>query len=37
MAASTSGARLREVNKVAVLALIGRHGPISRADIARRP
>ena len=36
MAASTSGARLREVNKVAVLALIGRHGPISRADIARR-
>jgi predicted NBD/HSP70 family sugar kinase len=36
LATSTSGARLREVNKVAVLALIGRHGPISRADIARR-
>lgn len=36
MAAATSGPRLRDVNRVAVLALIGRHGPIARADIARR-
>src|SRR5690606_32212519 len=33
---ATSGARLRDVNRVAVLALLGRHGPLSRADIARR-
>jgi len=31
-----SGAELRDVNRTAVLRLIGRHGPISRADIARR-
>ena len=36
MAAATSGPRLRDVNRVAVLALVGRHGPISRADVARR-
>ncbi|SBT46522.1 ROK family transcriptional regulator [Micromonospora narathiwatensis] len=36
MTAATSGPRLRDVNRVAVLALIGRHGPISRADVARR-
>jgi predicted NBD/HSP70 family sugar kinase len=30
------GAALRDVNRSAVLRLIGRHGPISRADIARR-
>jgi predicted NBD/HSP70 family sugar kinase len=28
--------RTREVNRVAILSLIGRHGPISRADVARR-
>ncbi|MFJ6197360.1 ROK family protein [Micromonospora sp. NPDC092111] len=33
---ATSGPRLRDVNRVAVLALIGRCGPISRADIARQ-
>jgi predicted NBD/HSP70 family sugar kinase len=33
---ATSGARLRDVNRVAVLSLLGRHGPLSRADIARR-
>lgn len=31
-----SGAALRDVNRSAVLRLIGRHGPISRAEIARR-
>ena len=36
MTAATSGPRLRDVNRVAVLALVGRQGPISRADIARR-
>jgi predicted NBD/HSP70 family sugar kinase len=36
MTSATSGARLRDVNRVAVLALVSRHGPISRADIARR-
>lgn len=36
MTAATSGPRLRDVNRVAVLSLVGRHGPISRADIARR-
>ena len=30
------GAALRDVNRSAVLRLIGRHGPISRADIARQ-
>src|SRR5689334_23091776 len=28
--------RTREMNRVAILSLIGRHGPISRADVARR-
>ncbi len=28
--------RMREVNRVAILSLIGKHGPISRADVARR-
>jgi predicted NBD/HSP70 family sugar kinase len=36
MVSATSGPRLRDVNRVAILALVGRHGPISRADIARR-
>ncbi|MEV4546287.1 ROK family transcriptional regulator [Micromonospora echinaurantiaca] len=36
MTAATSGPRLRDVNRVAVLALIGRQGPISRAEVARR-
>ena len=36
MTAATSGPRLRDVNRVAVLALVGRHGPIARTDIARR-
>ncbi len=36
MTAATSGPRLRDVNRVAVLALLGRHGPIARTDIARR-
>ncbi len=31
-----SGAALRDVNRSAVLRLIGHHGPISRADLARR-
>jgi predicted NBD/HSP70 family sugar kinase len=31
-----SGAALRDVNRTAVLGLIGRFGPISRAEIARR-
>ena len=31
-----SGVALRNVNKTAVLRLIGHHGPISRADIAHR-
>jgi predicted NBD/HSP70 family sugar kinase len=30
------GAALRDVNRSAVLRVIGHHGPISRADIARR-
>src|SRR5918994_3234445 len=30
------GAALRDINRSAVLRLIGRHGPISRADIARQ-
>jgi predicted NBD/HSP70 family sugar kinase len=30
------GPRLRDVNRIAVLSLIGRYGPISRADVARR-
>ncbi len=36
MTAATSGPRLRDLNRVAVLALVGRHGPIARTDIARR-
>ncbi|MCP2324524.1 putative NBD/HSP70 family sugar kinase [Hamadaea flava] len=36
MVSATSGPRLRDVNRTAILALVGRHGPISRADIARR-
>jgi predicted NBD/HSP70 family sugar kinase len=35
-ATATSGHRPGDVNRVAVLALVGRQGPISRADIARR-
>jgi predicted NBD/HSP70 family sugar kinase len=31
-----SGAALRDVNRSAVLRLIGRHGPMSRAELARR-
>src|SRR5688572_17769471 len=31
-----SGAALRDVNRSAVLRLIGHHSPISRADLARR-
>ena len=31
-----SGAALRDVNRSAVLRLIGHHGPISRAELARR-
>lgn len=31
-----SGAALRDVNRSAVLRLIGQHGPISRAELARR-
>ena len=36
MRTGVPGAALRDVNRSAVLKLIGRHGPISRADIARR-
>lgn len=36
MRAGVPGAALRDVNRSAVLRLIGREGPISRADIARR-
>jgi predicted NBD/HSP70 family sugar kinase len=36
MATAASGHRLRDVNRIAVLSLIGRQGPIPRADIARR-
>jgi predicted NBD/HSP70 family sugar kinase len=36
MANAAPGPRLRDVNRIAVLALVGRQGPISRADIARR-
>jgi predicted NBD/HSP70 family sugar kinase len=36
MANAASGPRLRDVNRIAVLSLVGRQGPISRADIARR-
>jgi predicted NBD/HSP70 family sugar kinase len=36
MSTAASGPRLRDVNRIAVLSLIGRQGPISRADIARR-
>lgn len=36
MADAAPGPRLRDVNRIAVLALVGRHGPISRADVARR-
>jgi predicted NBD/HSP70 family sugar kinase len=36
MANAAPGPRLRDVNRIAVLALVGRHGPISRADVARR-
>ena len=34
--AGVPGAALRDVNRSAVLRLIGREGPISRAEIARR-
>jgi predicted NBD/HSP70 family sugar kinase len=36
MANAAPGPRLRDVNRIAVLALVGRHGPISRAEVARR-
>ena len=36
MRTGVPGAALRDVNRSAVLRLIGRFGPISRADIARR-
>lgn len=36
MSTAASGPRLRDMNRVAVLSLVGRQGPISRADIARR-
>jgi predicted NBD/HSP70 family sugar kinase len=36
MSTAASGPRLRDLNRVAVLSLVGRQGPISRADIARR-
>jgi predicted NBD/HSP70 family sugar kinase len=36
MTTAASGPRLRDVNRIAVLSLVGRQGPISRADIARR-
>jgi DNA-binding transcriptional ArsR family regulator len=36
MTTAASGPRLRDVNRIAVLSLVGRKGPISRADIARR-
>ena len=36
MRAGVPGAALRDVNRSAVLRLIGRDGPISRAEIARR-
>jgi predicted NBD/HSP70 family sugar kinase len=36
MATAASGSQLRDVNRIAVLSLVGRRGPISRADIARR-
>jgi len=36
VAGATSGQRMRDVNRVAVLALVNREGPISRAEIARR-
>ena len=36
MRTGVSGAALRDVNRSAVLRLIGRFGPISRAEIARR-
>jgi len=36
MANAAPGPRLRDVNRIAVLALVGRHGPISRAEVARQ-
>lgn len=36
MRTGATGAALREVNRSAVLRLVGLHGPISRAEIARR-
>ena len=36
MRQGASGAELRDVNRSAVLSLIGQHGPMSRAEIARR-
>jgi predicted NBD/HSP70 family sugar kinase len=36
MTTAAPGSRLRDVNRIAVLSLVGRQGPISRADIARR-
>lgn len=36
MRVGASGAALRNVNRSAVLRLIGHHGPLSRADIAKR-